>query len=172
MDAAGRTAAEARARQIEFPQQTHGAGRHRSTHVRQTQVPRPDHGGTVPVDQGLLQQPLGDPVAARDLQEGLSFRRMSIPVRLSAPKMGFEEHVDPVQCEYGDYTFCNRATAVAAMGATSAFLGALVGSLIKTDVWTPVALDALGPPRARGARTGLGLRAVPGGLGAQLSVSF
>jgi hypothetical protein len=51
-------------------------------------------------------------------------------------------------------------------------LGALVGSLIKTDVWTPVALDALGPPRARGARTGLGLRAVPGGLGAQLSVSF
>jgi hypothetical protein len=86
--------------------------------------------------------------------------------------MGFEEHVDPVQCEYDDYTFCNRATAVAAMGATSAFLGALVGSLIKTDVWTPVALDALGPPRARGARTGLGLRAVPGGLGAQLSVSF
>ena len=61
---------------------------------------------------------------------------------------------------------------VAWTGASMAGLGALVGSLIKTDVWTPVALDALGPPPARRARTGLGLRAVPGGLGAELSVSF
>lgn len=86
--------------------------------------------------------------------------------------MGFDESVDPVECQVDEYTFCNRGTAVAAMGATMAGFGALVGSLIKTDVWTPVALDALGPPPARRARTGLGLRAVPGGLGAELSVSF
>ncbi len=86
--------------------------------------------------------------------------------------MGFSEPVDPVQCEFDENTFCNRGVAVAAMTGTSAVLGALVGSLVKKDVWTPVALDTLGPPRARGTRAGLGLRAVPGGLAAQLAVSF
>jgi hypothetical protein len=86
--------------------------------------------------------------------------------------MGFSEPVDPVQCEFDQNTFCNRGVAVAAMTGTSAVLGALVGSLVKKDVWTPVALDALGPPPTRVARAGLGLRAVPGGLALRLSVSF
>ncbi len=86
--------------------------------------------------------------------------------------MGFDESVDPVECQVDDYTFCNRGTAVAAMGATMAGFGAIVGSLIKTDVWTPVALDTLGPPAGRSTKARLGLRPVPGGMAAQLSVSF
>jgi hypothetical protein len=86
--------------------------------------------------------------------------------------MGLGEPVDPVGCEFDQYTFCSRGEAVIAMTGTAAFFGALLGSLVKTDVWTPVALDAVGPSSARGARAGLGLRAVPGGLAAQLSVSF
>ncbi len=86
--------------------------------------------------------------------------------------MGVTESVDPVQCKIDSNTFCNRGVAVAAMTGSSAFLGALVGSLVRKDVWTPVALDALGPPPTRVARTGLALRAVPGGLALRLSVSF
>lgn len=86
--------------------------------------------------------------------------------------MGVTMDVDPVQCEFDPDDFCSRGGAVAAMGATSAAMGALIGSLVKKDVWTPVALDALGPPPARVARTGLGLRVVPGGLALRLSVSF
>lgn len=86
--------------------------------------------------------------------------------------MGFSEPVDPVGCELDQNTFCNRGAAVAAMTATSALLGALVGSLIKRDVWTPVALDTLGPPAVRSTQIRLGLRAVPSGMAAALSVSF
>ena len=86
--------------------------------------------------------------------------------------IGVAEPVDPVQCKIDPNTFCNRGAAVAAMAGTSAFLGALVGSLVKKDVWTPVALDTLGPPAVRRTQASLGLRAVPGGVAAQLSVSF
>jgi hypothetical protein len=86
--------------------------------------------------------------------------------------MGLDMDVDPVQCEFDDNYFCNRTSAVLAMTATSAVLGALVGKLIKSDVWTPVALDALGPSRETGARAGLGLQPVPGGLGVAVSVRF
>ena len=58
------------------------------------------------------------------------------------------------------------------MGGTSAVLGVGIGGLVKKDVWTPVGLDALGPPPARVARTGLALRAVPGGASLDLSVRF
>jgi hypothetical protein len=53
-----------------------------------------------------------------------------------------------------------------------AALGAGVGSLIRKDVWTPVGLDALGPPPARLTSSGVGLRVVPGGLAVDLSVRF
>jgi len=86
--------------------------------------------------------------------------------------MGLDMDVDPVQCEFDDNYFCNRTSAVLAMTATSAVLGALVGKLIKSDVWTPVALDALGPSRETGARAGLELQPVPGGLGVAVSVRF
>jgi hypothetical protein len=86
--------------------------------------------------------------------------------------MGFDTDVDSAQCEVSSDVFCSRAGAMAAMGITSAALGALIGKLIKTDVWTPVALDALGPPRESGTRASIGLQPVPGGLGATVSVRF
>ena len=53
-----------------------------------------------------------------------------------------------------------------------AALGAGVGGLVRKDVWTPVGLDALGPPPARVGRAGLGLHARPGGVSLDLSVRF
>ena len=61
---------------------------------------------------------------------------------------------------------------MAALGGTLAAIGALVGGAIKKDVWTPVALDALGAPGRRAPATGLQLQAVPGGLGVAMSVRF
>lgn len=86
--------------------------------------------------------------------------------------MGATMDVDAERCELDDNYFCSRGEAIAAMGATSAGIGALVGSLIKKEIWTPVALDALGPPRKGVARAGLGLRPVPGGVALALSVHF
>jgi len=66
--------------------------------------------------------------------------------------MAFTDDVDPVLCEVNENVLCSRGEALAVYGLTSAALGAGIGALIKTDRWTPVALDALGPPRreARG----------------------
>ncbi len=86
--------------------------------------------------------------------------------------MGFAIDVDPVRCEFDDNYACSRGEAVALLGGTMAALGAGVGSLVRRDVWTPVGLDALGPPPARVGRAGLGLRAVPGGVSLDLSVRF
>lgn len=86
--------------------------------------------------------------------------------------MGFAIDVDPVRCEFDDNYACSRGEAVALVGGTSAVMGAGIGALFKKDVWTPVGLDALGPPPARVGRTGLALRAVPGGASLDLSVRF
>jgi hypothetical protein len=51
----------------------------------------------------------------------------------------------------------SRGEALAIYGLGSAALGAGIGALIKTDRWTPVALDTLGPP-AREARSPLSLK--------------
>jgi hypothetical protein len=86
--------------------------------------------------------------------------------------MGFAIDVDPERCEFDDNYSCSRGEAVALMGGTMAALGAGVGSLVRKDVWMPVGLDALGPPPARLTSSGVGLRAVPGGLAVDLSVRF
>jgi hypothetical protein len=86
--------------------------------------------------------------------------------------MGFVMDVDPDRCGFDDNYFCSRGSAVATMGATAAGLGALVGAFIKRDVWTPVALRALGPPAARVAPTGVALQPMPGGVSLALSVRF
>ncbi len=86
--------------------------------------------------------------------------------------MGFAIDVDPERCEFDDNYACSRGEAVALMGGTSAVIGAGIGALFKKDVWTPVGLDALGPPPARVSRAGLALRAVPGGASLDLSVRF
>ena len=59
------------------------------------------------------------------------------------------------------------------MGGSSAVIGAGIGALFKKDVWTPVGLDALGPPPARVSRHGSrAFAAVPGGASLDLSVRF
>ncbi len=66
--------------------------------------------------------------------------------------VGFAEDVDPVLCKADDNVLCSRGEALALYGLTLGGTGALVGALVKTDQWTPVALDTLGPPvrEARG----------------------
>lgn len=86
--------------------------------------------------------------------------------------MGFAVDVDPVRCEFDDNYACSRGEALALMGGFSAAVGAGVGGMVRKDVWTPVGLDALGPPPARISRVGLGLRAAPGGVALGLSVGF
>ena len=86
--------------------------------------------------------------------------------------MGFAVDVDPVRCEFDTNYYCSRGEAVGIMGGVSAAMGAGIGALVKRDVWTPVGLDALGPPPARVGRAGLGLRALPGGVSLDLSVRF
>jgi hypothetical protein len=80
--------------------------------------------------------------------------------------------VDPVRCEFDDNYACSRGEALALMGGFSAAVGAGVGGMVRKDVWTPVGIDALGPPPARISRVGLGLRAAPGGVALGLSVGF
>jgi hypothetical protein len=86
--------------------------------------------------------------------------------------MGFAMDVDPVRCEFDTNYACSRGEAVGMMGGVSAAMGAGIGALVKRDVWTPVGLDALGPPPARVGRAGLGLHALPGGVSLDLSVRF
>jgi hypothetical protein len=86
--------------------------------------------------------------------------------------MGFAVDVDPVRCEFDDNYACSRGEAVGLVGGFSAVVGAGIGGMVRKDVWTPVGLDALGPPPARVGRTGLALRAVAGGASLDLSVRF
>ncbi len=65
--------------------------------------------------------------------------------------MAFTDDVDPVLCKTNENVLCSRGEALAVYGLTSTAIGAGVGALIRTDRWTPVALDTLGPP-AREAR--------------------
>jgi hypothetical protein len=60
--------------------------------------------------------------------------------------MAFSDDVDPVLCEVNENVLCSRGEALLVYGLTSTAIGAGVGALIKTDTWTPVALDVLGPP--------------------------
>lgn len=86
--------------------------------------------------------------------------------------MGFAIDVDPVKCEFDDNYACSRGEAVGLVGGFSAVIGVGIGGMVKKDQWTPVGLDALGPPPARVGRTGLALRAVPRGASLDLSVRF
>lgn len=76
---------------------------------------------------------------------------------------GATTDVDPVACEYDFNYECSRTSALATYGFGFAALGAGVGALIKTDRWTPVALDALAPPPPRVSGVAPRLRVLPGG---------
>jgi hypothetical protein len=81
--------------------------------------------------------------------------------------MGFAIDVDPVRCEFDDNYACSRGEALALMGGTLGAVGAGIGALVRKDVWTPVGIDALGPPPVR-----VTLAAGPGGLALGVSVRF
>jgi hypothetical protein len=64
--------------------------------------------------------------------------------------VGATADVNPDTCDYTySAEFCSRTEAVAASVAVLGGVGAGIGALVKTDRWTPVALDALAPPPAR-----------------------
>jgi hypothetical protein len=85
--------------------------------------------------------------------------------------IGFAFDADPVVCEYDDEYFCSRGEAVAASGFLFGLIGTGVGALVKTEQWTPVALDALGPPAPRVSGVTPRLRRLPRG-GVELALAF
>jgi len=87
--------------------------------------------------------------------------------------LGFTLDVDPVACEY-DYDYaCSRGEAVAYTALGSGVLGAGIGALVKTERWTPVALDALPPPAPRVSGLAPRLRVLPrGGVELGVAVGF
>jgi hypothetical protein len=86
--------------------------------------------------------------------------------------LGFAIDVDPVRCEFDDNYACSRGEALGLMGGTFGAVGAGVGAQVRKDVFTPVGLEALGPPPTRVTLAGCGLRVVPGGLALGVSVRF
>ena len=58
----------------------------------------------------------------------------------------FTDDVDPALCKVNENVLCSRGEAFLVYGLGTTAIGAGVGALIKTDRWTPVALDAFGPP--------------------------
>lgn len=84
--------------------------------------------------------------------------------------VGATAQVDPVACEYDIDYECSRGAAYATYGISLAALGAGIGALVKTDRWTPVALDALAVPPQRVSGVAPRLRLLPGG-GAEASVT-
>lgn len=85
---------------------------------------------------------------------------------------GATSEVDPDSCSYvNSTTFCSRGEAIAVATFGFGALGAGIGALVKTDRWTPVALDALAPPAPRASGVAPRLRLLPGG-GVGLGVAF
>ena len=87
--------------------------------------------------------------------------------------LGATSDVDPVACQY-DYNYeCSRGEALAIYGVGMGAVGAGIGALVKTERWTPVAIDALAPPPARVSGLTPRLRALPrGGVELGLAVGF
>jgi hypothetical protein len=86
--------------------------------------------------------------------------------------MGFAVPVDPVACQVDANYSCSRGDAVGLLGGTLAVAGAGIGALVHKDVWTPVGIDALGPPPGRLSLAAPGARVAHGGLAFGLSVRF
>jgi hypothetical protein len=87
--------------------------------------------------------------------------------------LGSAIEVDPVACTYDNNYECSRGAALALGGATFGAIGAGVGALVKTERWTPVALDALAPPPARVSGVKPRIRALPhGGIGLAVALGF
>jgi hypothetical protein len=75
--------------------------------------------------------------------------------------VGLADEVDPVTCKTSSYIACTRAEAVAVDAVGGAVVGLIIGVLVKSDRWTPVALDALAAPKpsvSTPSRRALGLQ--------------
>jgi len=72
--------------------------------------------------------------------------------------LGFAAKVDSVACDDSYTTACSRSEALATYGAAGALVGALVGTALQSDRWTPVTLPAL---RTSTAAWGRGRRMPP-----------
>jgi hypothetical protein len=88
--------------------------------------------------------------------------------------VGATADVNPDTCDYTySHEFCSRGEAVAASVAVLGGMGAGIGALVKTDRWTPVALDALAPPAPRVSGVSPQLRVLPrGGVALGVAVGF
>lgn len=86
--------------------------------------------------------------------------------------LGLTWEVDPERCEFDDDYMCSRGEALAASLLVLGGAGAGIGALVKTDVWTPVALDALGPATGDGPRVRPQVRASAAGVALGVSVRF
>jgi hypothetical protein len=76
----------------------------------------------------------------------------------------FVSRVDSKDCSASS-NYCSHAEAVGYGALGGGVVGALVGYLIKTDRWSPVALDALRRPGAPASRDG-------GGFSFSIAVRF
>ena len=85
--------------------------------------------------------------------------------------LGFAFDVDPVACKYDQSYFCSRGEAVAGGAIGFGLIGAGAGALVRTDRWTPVALEALGPAVPRASGVAPLLRPLPHG-GVEVGVAF
>jgi hypothetical protein len=86
---------------------------------------------------------------------------------------GATASVDPNDCGSDSVNFCSRGEALFGMTFVLGGMGSGIGALVKTDRWTPVAIDALAPPAApRASGTGPRLRAVPGGVELSVGLGF
>jgi len=111
--------------------------------------------GSQPLLAGDMRLPAGD-VTRLDValeRKGHWWQGALVGAAVGAA-LAFTDDVDPVLCKVNENVLCSRGEAILTYGLGSAVIGGVVGALIKTDRWTPVALDAFGPPPPPPVREG------------------
>ena len=114
-----------------------------------TLVPKGSH----PLVPSEMKLPAGD-VTRLDVALGRKSHwwQGAVVGALLGAALAFTDDVDPALCKVNENVLCSRGDAILTYGLGSVAVGTVVGALIKTDRWTPVALDALGPPPAKPVR--------------------
>ena len=78
--------------------------------------------------------------------------------------------IDPATCDsYSSDTFCSRGEAIGISAVAGAFLGGLVGAVIKTEKWQKVSVEVLAP---RSSADRAGPRRHGGAVAARVAVRF
>lgn len=86
--------------------------------------------------------------------------------------VGLDDDVDPALCELNENVSCSRGEAIFDNTLGGAVVGVAIGALVRTDRWTPVALEALAPSAPRASRSGPVVRAVRGGMALGYAIRF